>query len=57
MRSDTTQIVPLSQAVPVEIVYWTAVSRPSCGLDVLADIYKHDAPLDSLLHLRYPLPR
>ncbi|MFI5370010.1 MAG: L,D-transpeptidase family protein [Candidatus Eisenbacteria bacterium] len=56
-KADTTTIVPLDASVPVEIVYWTAVTRSTGGLELYPDIYHHDDPLDSLLHLRYPLPR
>jgi murein L,D-transpeptidase YcbB/YkuD len=56
-KADTTTIVPLDKSVPVEIVYWTAVTRPTGGLVIYPDIYHHDDSLDSLLHLRYPLPR
>jgi murein L,D-transpeptidase YcbB/YkuD len=56
-KADTSTIVTLTGSVPVEIVYWTAHTRASGGVDFYKDIYHHDDPLDSLLHLRYPLPR
>jgi L,D-transpeptidase YcbB len=56
-KADTTTIVTLTGSIPVEIVYWTALTRPGGGVDFYPDIYHHDDPLDSLLHLRYPLPR
>ena len=56
-KADTSTIVTLAASIPVEIVYWTALTRPGGGVDFLPDIYHHDDPLDSLMHLRYPLPR
>ena len=55
--ADSPTVVPLGHPVPVELVYWTVTTGPGDSVAFLRDIYGHDHTLDSLMRLRYPLPR
>ncbi len=46
--------VNLDHAIPVLILYGTAVVRASGEVDFFDDIYGHDATLDELLAHGYP---
>ena len=54
MTGDRTIQVNLRNAIPVLIVYGTAVAPESGEVRFLADIYGHDASLEAILAKGYP---
>jgi murein L,D-transpeptidase YcbB/YkuD len=57
MGAEAPQTVTLSRAIPVFVVYGTAVARENGEVFFYADIYGHDRTLDRLLQKGYPYPR
>ena len=54
MRQETPQLVRLTRAVPVHIMYGTAVTREDGTVLFYDDIYGHDRTLTRLLATGYP---